>query len=63
MKFILSTIFEMKLLVLIWKVRYYPTFLTNADIRRGIAVFYAKFCNYLKLFLKFNPYTTIMFYN
>lgn len=49
MFFILSTIFEMRLLVTVWRARYYSLYENLADIRRGIAIFYLKF--YLSLFV------------
>jgi hypothetical protein len=49
--FIVSTIFEMRLLVMVWRARYMGQFETSADMRRGIAVFYLKFYIALLSFL------------
>lgn len=38
---------------MVWKARYYTSFETQSDIRRGITMFYAKFCK-LKIIFKKN---------
>jgi hypothetical protein len=40
--FILFSIFELKLLILIWRARYYDRYQTNEQIRRGLVIFYVK---------------------
>jgi len=41
--FILSSIFETRLILIVWRVRYYANFNNINEIRRAISVFYLKF--------------------
>ncbi|KAL4455288.1 hypothetical protein ABPG74_012440 [Tetrahymena malaccensis] len=56
--FVMTTIVDMKLLILVWKNRCYVNFTTPSEIRKGFALFYAKF--YISLIIFFT--LTYFFY-
>jgi len=49
--FILASIFETRLILILWKTRYYDQFHNMADLRRGIISFYVKFYGLMALVL------------
>lgn len=49
--FILFSIFEIKLLIIIWRARYWNTYVTQEQIRRGILCFYFKLYSMIAVFL------------
>lgn len=49
--FILVSIFETRLILLVWKARYYAQLVATNRLRRGLMVFYLKFYGFLSLFL------------
>lgn len=49
--FILVSIFETRLILLVWKARYYAQLVATNTLRRGLMVFYLKFYGFLSLFL------------
>ncbi|KAL4503184.1 hypothetical protein ABPG72_014413 [Tetrahymena utriculariae] len=56
--FVMTTIVDMKLLIIVWKNRCYVNFTTPSEIRKGFALFYAKF--YISLIIFFT--LTYFFY-
>lgn len=49
--FILVSIFETRLILLVWKARYYNQLAATNTLRRGLMIFYLKFYGFLSLFL------------
>jgi len=49
--FVLVSIFETRLILLVWKARYYAQLVATDNLRRGLMIFYLKFYGFLSLFL------------
>jgi hypothetical protein len=54
--FILASIFETRLILILWKSRYYDLFQNMAELRRGIISFYIKFYGLMALVLILSYY-------
>ncbi|EGR34005.1 zinc finger protein, putative [Ichthyophthirius multifiliis] len=54
--FVLASIYDMKLLIIIWKNRYYVNYNTPQEIRKGFILFYAKFYLSLIVIILLNYY-------
>lgn len=60
---LLSVVFDMKLLFIVWRTKYVSGNITTTDLRKRLTVFYIKFCTILnKLDLGLFTYLTIMYF-
>lgn len=41
---LLSVVFDMKLLFIVWRAKYLASFTNNAELRKRLTIFYVKFC-------------------
>jgi len=61
--FLLFAVFEMRLIVILWKQKYMATFTTEQEIRRGLGMFYFKFYGMLIVFLYISYKINLQFNN